>query len=402
MDDFNARQTRDDRKMGPESSKAERRKTYYDGVMDGTYCYGSGKQQETPVQETVLQIGNKDDNGITDAEFNPEYWKELKASGKEEEASKYALEHLNRSPDKERTKRVLRRAVERIRRIDPEHLIVLRADYHGDEPMGTGHVHVAYVLRATGYKTGMDSRVASVKALEQMGFQKTPDQEYGIVQLHERFRQIIAEEMVADGLEYGYTAIERKADSGEHRAHSDVETFRQMAAKQEELDKQSQRQEDTQKRMDRQGRHFAHTILDFMQELTGERPKFKTYTEALSAVREAMDEYKVTTEERAKQKAQDAAEAAFQVKEDALEAQKAVLTELEAVKDKLQKTADIDASRKHFMEHHKFRDGTSLENAYQKSLQKRQESTERLLEKAMELAAEYEAMEAAADDPEFD
>ena len=51
---------------------------------------------------------------------------------------------------------------------------------------------------------------------------------------------------------------------------------------------------------------------------------------------------------------------------------------------------------------HKFRDGTSLENAYQQSMQKRQESTERLLEKAMELAAEYEAMEAAADDPEFD
>lgn len=130
-----------------------------------------------------------------------------------------------------------------------------------------------------------------------------------------------------------------------------------------------------------------------MEELTGERPKFKTYTQALFAVRSAMTDFKETTEERAKQKAQDEAEAAFQEKEDALEAQKAVLTELEEVKTKLQKTADTDASRKRFMEAHRFRDGTTLEDAYQTSMKKRQESTERLLEQAIELAARYEAMQ---------
>lgn len=401
VDNYNAKQTRADRKMGEESSKVERQKSYYDGVMDGTFCFGTGKQQETPVQETVLQVGNKDDNGVTDAAFDPEHWKELKMSGREEDASAYALDHLNRSPDKERTKRILRRAVERIRNLDPEHLIVLRADYHGDEPCGTGHVHLAYTLRATGYKTGMDSRVASVKALEQMGFEKTAETEYGIVQLHERFKEIIAEEMAADGIEYGYAAIERKADSGEHRAHSDVEVYRQMAAQQEELEKATQKQEDTQKKIDMHGKRLAHTILDFMEELTGERPKFKTYTQALFAVRSAMTDFKETTEERAKQKAQDAAEAAFQEKEDALEAQKAVLIELEEVKAKLQKTADTDASRKRFMEAHRFRDGTTLEDAYQTSMKKRQESTERLLEQAIELAARYEAMQKENGGPEL-
>ena len=138
-----------------------------------------------------------------------------------------------------------------------------------------------------------------------------------------------------------------------------------------------------------------------MEELTGERPKFKTYTEALFAVRSAMTDFKETTEERAKQKAQDEAEAKFQEREDALQAQQAVLAELKEVKDKLQKTVETDVSRKRFMEAHRFQDGTTLEDAYEKSLKKRQEQTERLLEKAMDLAAKYEVMKKDTDGPEF-
>lgn len=47
-----------------------------------------------------------------------------------------------------------------------------------------------------------------------MGFKKTKESEYGIVQLHEKFKSIIEEEMIADALEYGYEAIQRAADSG--------------------------------------------------------------------------------------------------------------------------------------------------------------------------------------------
>ena len=47
----------------------------------------------------------------------------------------------------------------------------------------------------------MESRVASVKALEQMGFKKTKESEYGIVQLHEKFKEIIEEEMINDAIE---------------------------------------------------------------------------------------------------------------------------------------------------------------------------------------------------------
>lgn len=177
----------------------------------------NAKPKETPIQEVVLQIGNKDDNGVTDKDFDMEHWKTLKKSGHEKEASEYAISHLNKSENTERTKRILHKAVERIATLDPEHLIVIRATYHGDEPCGIGHGHLAYVLRATGYEKGMESRVASVKALEQMGLKKTKESEYGIVQLHEKFKEIIEEEMINDAIEYGYEAIQRTPDSGEHR-----------------------------------------------------------------------------------------------------------------------------------------------------------------------------------------
>ncbi|WP_418751541.1 hypothetical protein [Frisingicoccus sp.] len=236
VEKFNAKQNRPSRKMGSESTNPERQKTYYDGVVDGTFCTGTGKMKETPVQECVLQIGNKDDNGITDDSFDIDTWQTLKRSGHEDKASEYALSHLSKNPNKERTKRIIHRAVDRIQNFAPEHLVILRADWHGDEPCGTGHCHIAYVLRATGYKNGMESRVASVKALEQMGFKKTKDSEYGIVQLHEKFKEIVAEEMVADALEYDYNPIHRKPDSGEHRKRSDVDAFREMSAEREELD----------------------------------------------------------------------------------------------------------------------------------------------------------------------
>ena len=265
VDKFNAKQIRPSRKMGMESTKPERQKSYYDGIVDGTFCYGKGDMQETAIHEAVLQVGNKDDNGVTDTDFDMEQWKVLKKSGHEKEASEYALAHLNKSENTERTKRILHRAVDRIANLDPEHLVVIRADYHGDEPCGTGHGHIAYVLRATGYEKGMDARVGSVTALKQMGFEKTPDKEYGITQLHERFKEIIAEEMVADALEYGYEAIQRAPDSGEHRKHSTVGEFRLLAAERqdvEEVKKANEKQRLANEEDARKNREDTDSIVD--------------------------------------------------------------------------------------------------------------------------------------------
>lgn len=418
VDKFNAKQTRPSRKMGMESTKPERQKSYYDGIVDGTFCYGKGDMQETAIHEAVLQVGNKDDNGVTDTDFDMEQWKVLKKSGHEKEASEYALAHLNKSENTERTKRILHRAVDRIANLDPEHLVVIRADYHGDEPCGTGHGHIAYVLRATGYEKGMDARVGSVTALKQMGFEKTPDKEYGITQLHERFKEIIAEEMVADALEYGYKAIQRAPDSGEHRKHSTVGEFRLLAAERqdvEEVKKANEKQrlaneedarknrEDTdsivdsviaqqiesfalerkEKSLDAQQKNIKlvredtvkalQTLLDAEDEndlyelqtlfdkkvksIEADKQKIKTDKENLATEKEelkksqdemdlrlenislretALDDVKLDLDERKKKQEED--EAAFQVKEDALEAQKLVneTKEAEVEKQKLE------------------------------------------------------------------
>ena len=60
VDKFNSRQTRPSRKMGPESTDPQRQKSYYEGIADGTFCTGVGDMKERAIQETVLQIGDKD------------------------------------------------------------------------------------------------------------------------------------------------------------------------------------------------------------------------------------------------------------------------------------------------------------------------------------------------------
>ena len=54
------------------------------------------------------------------------------------------------------------------------------------------------------------------------------------------------------------------------------------------------------------------------------------------------------------------------------------------------------------MEARRYKDGTTLEDAYQKTLRKRRAHTERLLEQAVDLAARQETKRKASDEPEYD
>ena len=122
------------------------------------------------------------------------------------------------------------------------------------------------------------------------------------------------------------------------------------------------------------------------------KPKSEN-AEMMTALSAAKDKFAETTITEAKKKAQEEAAAAeFQKKEDALEAQREVLSDFEKLKENLQKIIDTDASRKRFMESHKFRDGRTLEDAYQQSILQQKERTEAILQKATELTAQYDAM----------
>lgn len=240
---YNRKQKRDDRKIGSESSKPERQKTYYEGLVDGTFAFGSkhgdkGEDtRENPIYECVLQLGNHEDTGITDNDFDIGYWKSLKALGKTKEASEYVKQHKNQSEDIERVKRVLKKSLKRFEEKDPEHFKIIRADLHADEPCGTPHIHMAYIFRATDYKQGMTERVGSVKALTQMGFPPSREKGYGITQLYAWMRDVIEEEALKDAEEYGYEPIKRKAPTGEHRQHLAVDEYRELAAEKEKVKK---------------------------------------------------------------------------------------------------------------------------------------------------------------------
>ena len=56
------------------------------------------------------------------------------------------------------------------------------------------------------------------------------------------------------------------------------------------------------------------------------------------------------------------------------------------------KTTDTDASRKRFMEAHTFRDGRTLEDAYQASIRQKQEHDTAFMNRASELRNEYDRL----------
>lgn len=218
-----------------------------------------------------------------------------------------------------------------------------------------------------------------------------------------------AREMAEDAAELVEQAESLKAQMEADAAALKAQAEADATARQQQLDLIAQQQEttrkeqetiaqqqkDIQKKLDGQDeeqRCLLEFIYDLYQGLSGERVEFPTYAEGIVMFRAAMDSFveRTTTEERTK--AQEEAAAAFQKKEDALEAQKSVLDELEQLRDKLQSSTDTDTSRKRFMEAHKFRDGRTLEDVYQASIQQKRERDDAFLRRASDLTDEYDRL----------
>lgn len=182
-----------------------------------------------------------------------------------------------------------------------------------------------------------------------------------------------------------------------------AQTEADAAARQQQLDLTAQQQdllarqqEDIQKKQDGRDkgqRRLMNAIYDLYQRLNGgELVAFPTYTEGIKMFRAAMDSFVERTTTEARTKAQEEAAAEFQKKEDALEAQKSVLDELEQLRDKLQSSTDTDASRKRFMEAHTLKDGRTLEDVYQASIQQKRERDDAFLRRASDLTDEYDRL----------
>lgn len=183
---YNNKQKRNDRKKSFD---------YYSDTLNS-------KGHEKPIYEYVFQIGNNDDLGVTDTEFDYNHWVDLKKNAKFKSASKYVEEHLNKDPNREKLKEILIDVMSRLENKYPKfHFFTIQA--HDDEPGGTLHFHVAFTPVADNYKSGMSVRNSLSKALAQMGF-KTDKEGYGIQKWQNEVKNSIEDAMVQAGYERQY------------------------------------------------------------------------------------------------------------------------------------------------------------------------------------------------------
>lgn len=183
---YNAKQKRKDRKKSFD---------YYSEVENG-------KGHEKPIYEYVFQIGNRDDLGITDKDFDYDRWVSLKRNYKFKTASKYVHQHLNKDLKRDELKKILTDVMSGLEEKYP-HFHFFTIQGHDDEPGGTLHYHVAFTPVADGYKNGMPVRNSLSRALAQMGFKSDKDG-YGIQKWQNEVKDTIEKSMVQAGYERQY------------------------------------------------------------------------------------------------------------------------------------------------------------------------------------------------------
>lgn len=157
VDAYNARQTRNDRKIDD----------YYESLEDSN-------RKEKPVYEYVFQIGNHETNGVTSGTVDEAKSREALDAAMEQLQGKYPNFHF------------------------------LFIGSHGDEPNGTYHYHVAFTPVGTGYKNGMIERCSLTKALNVMGFKTSNEDGLAIQQWQNDVKDMIEDEMKQRGLEREY------------------------------------------------------------------------------------------------------------------------------------------------------------------------------------------------------
>ena len=165
LERYNAKQTRDDRKVSD----------YYEKIRSG--------KQEKPFHELILQIGDKDNMGAT-------------------------------TENGELAKKVLNEYFQHFQERNPT-LRVFSAHLHMDE--ATPHLHIDFVPFTTGSKRGLDTRVSLKQALATLGFKGGTRGMTEWNQWVQAEKQALAEVMLNHGIE-----CEQK---GTHEKHLSVLDF---------------------------------------------------------------------------------------------------------------------------------------------------------------------------------
>lgn len=260
IQEYNSRQKRKDRKKDYEDD-------YVAALEDGRACFGKGDKKEKPFHHDVIQIGNREDFGVTDSDFDVHYWRELKKSGKLDAASKYVLEHLNKDAKVNEAIQILCEIAEEIRdNKDNKYsdILVHGLTVHCDEPNGTPHLDFRYSIFTDDEKTRVSWRVSDHKGLMKMGFttetksndgQDTPEMFTALQKFRESINFRIEEKMK----EHGW----KRKILNEHRKH--------LSTAQYEAERTLVDAEDKAARVIEEAENLYN---DYMDEIDAEKRKF--------------------------------------------------------------------------------------------------------------------------------
>lgn len=277
IQEYNNRQKRNDRKKDYEDD-------YVAALEDGRACFGKGDKKEKPFHHDVIQIGNREDFGITDKDFDVSYWRKLKKTGKSDAASKYVLEHRNTDRKVNEAIQILCEIAEEIRDNKDNmysNILVHGLTVHCDEPNGTPHLDFRYSIFTDNEKTGVPWRVSDHKGLAKMGFttesklvdgQDEPEMFTALQKFRESINTRIEEKMKEHGWERKYLNEHRK-----HLSTAQYEAERTLLDAEREAERVICEAEDI--------------YSDYMDEVEAERRKLKSDRDELESVRKKLSDF---------------------------------------------------------------------------------------------------------------
>ena len=277
IQEYNNRQKRNNRKKDYEDD-------YVAALEDGRACFGKGDKKEKPFHHDVIQIGNREDFGITDKDFDVRYWRKLKKIGKSDAASKYVLEHRNTDRKVNEAIQILCEIAEEIRD-NKDNMYSNILDHgltvHCDEPNGTPHLDFRYSIFTDNEKTGVPWRVSDHKGLAKMGFttesklvdgQDEPEMFTALQKFRESINTRIEEKMKEHGWERKYLNEHRK-----HLSTAQYEAERTLLDAEREAERVICEAEDI--------------YSDYMDEVEAERRKLKSDRDELESVRKKLSDF---------------------------------------------------------------------------------------------------------------
>ena len=277
IQEYNNRQKRNNRKKDYEDD-------YVAALEDGRACFGKGDKKEKPFHHDVIQIGNREDFGITDKDFDVRYWRKLKKIGKSDAASKYVLEHRNTDRKVNEAIQILCEIAEEIRDNKDNmysNILVHGLTVHCDEPNGTPHLDFRYSIFTDNEKTGVPWRVSDHKGLAKMGFttesklvdgQDEPEMFTALQKFRESINTRIEEKMKEHGWERKYLNEHRK-----HLSTAQYEAERTLLDAEREAERVICEAEDI--------------YSDYMDEVEAERRKLKSDRDELASVRKNLSDF---------------------------------------------------------------------------------------------------------------